>query len=330
MWETGFGRQLLPGVVLSGCIAAAASVISSRYGVPAMLMGLLLGMACHFLNESPRLHKGLELVAGPALRFGVALLGIRVAFSDLTHLGWQPLVFLACAVGMTIGVGVIGARLMRIDRSFGVLTGGAVAICGASAAMAISSVLPLSEARQKMTLFTVIGVAGLSTVAMIFYPVVGQLLDFSDRDMGFFIGASIHDVAQVVGAGFSVSKEAGNVAVLIKLFRVAMLVPVVLAISWWFSEVKSSTPNTHRLPRVPIFLLGFIALFCLNSTVALPSAMVTTLSHSASILLLMAISALGVRTSLKEVMGIGPRPMILLVMETLFLALLVIAFLNYA
>jgi len=126
-----------------------------------MLMGLLLGMACHFLSELPRFAAGLEWVSGPALRFGVALLGVRVAFTDLAQVGWQPLMFLVGAIFAVLGVGIIGARMLRIDSSFGVLTGGSVAICGASAAMAIASVLPATEARQKMTLFTVIGVAGL-------------------------------------------------------------------------------------------------------------------------------------------------------------------------
>jgi len=294
-----------------------------------MLMGLLLGMACHFLSELPRFAAGLEWVSGPALRFGVALLGVRVAFTDLAQVGWQPLMFLVGAIFAVLGVGVVGARMLRIDSSFGVLTGGSVAICGASAAMAIASVLPATESRQKMTLFTVIGVAGLSTVAMIFYPVVGELLGFDDKDMGFFIGATIHDVAQVVGAGFSVSHEAGNAAVLIKLFRVAMLVPVVIMIAWWFSG-RTSPSRGRQLPRIPVFLLGFVALFCLNSLVRLPPVFVNGISASASILLLMAISALGVRTSLKELLEIGPKPAMLLAAETSTLAVLIIGFLRYA
>jgi hypothetical protein len=140
-------------------------------------------------------------MAGPALRMGVALLGARLAFSDLAQLGWEPIAFLVFAVGVTIFSGVLCAQLMGVGRKLGVLTGGSVAICGASAAMAISSVLPESEDRRRATLFTVIGVASLSTVAMIFYPLLGDILGMDDEAMGFFIGATIHDVAQVVGAG---------------------------------------------------------------------------------------------------------------------------------
>ena len=165
-----------PGVLVTGALAAVASVLSVRYGAPAMLMGLLLGMAFHFASDMTKVTAGTELMAGPALRVGVALLGARLAFSDLAQLGWEPIVFLVFAVGATISSGVLCAQLMGVDRKLGVLTGGSVAICGASAAMAISSVLPETEDRRRATLFTVIGVASLSTVAMILYPLLGLSL----------------------------------------------------------------------------------------------------------------------------------------------------------
>jgi len=320
-------RRYGPGMLMTGGLALAASVLSARYGAPAMLMGLLLGMAFHFVSESPRLAAGLRVMAGPALRIGVALLGVRLGVSDLAQLGWAPILFLVFAVAATIFVGMICARVLGVERELGVLTGGAVAICGASAAMAISSVLPDAERQQRATLFTVIGVASLSTVAMIFYPVLGDVLALDDRNMGFFMGAAIHDVAQVVGAGYSVSQQAGDLAVMVKLFRVAMLVPVVALIAIAFSVSASPGSGGRRLPTVPLFLLGFLLFFGANTVGAIPADMIVLLSDTASILLLMAITALGVRTSLKEVLAIGFRPIILLCAETLFLATLVLGYL---
>jgi len=321
-------QQYLPGVMVSAALAIAATVVSSRYGAPAMLMGLLLGMACHFVGDIKRMQLGLDLMAGPALRFGVALLALRLTFSDLVQLGWQSVLFLIAAIGLTIIMGVISARLLKVDRVLGILTGGAVAICGASAAMAIASVLPESENKQKLTSFTVIGVASFSTFAMIFYPVIGNYLRLDDQAMGFFIGAAIHDVAQVVGAGYSVSLESGDAATLVKLFRVAMLMPVVALITVWITTSHSDPTVSRRIPRVPLFLLGFLVLFTANSTGWIPVPVSQSLAGMAPVLLLLAITALGMKTSLRDIIEIGVRPVVLLGLETLFLAALVLIFLG--
>ena len=180
-----------PGVAVATAVALAASFIAQRYGAPAMLMGLLLGMAFHFLNETPRVGPGLELAAVKALRLGVALLGLRLTVADVASLGWTPVLLVIFAVLATLLFGVVLSRILGCDRQLGVLTGGSVAICGASAAMAISSVLPKGPDTQRQTLFTIIGVTSLSTIAMVLYPIIGDVLQLNDQEMGVFIGATI-------------------------------------------------------------------------------------------------------------------------------------------
>ena len=190
--------------------------------------------------------------------------------------------------------------------------------------MAISAALPESEAKQRQTRFTVIGVTTFSTVAMVFYPIFGDLLHFTPTDMGFFIGATIHDVAQVVWAGYSVSSETGDLATFVKLLRVAMLVPVVMGIAFLCRATPQAQGDARAAsPSFPLFLLGFIVLFLLNNTVSLPGALTQRISQLASGLLLLAVTALGVRTSLREVASIGWRPVALLGGETLFLAVMI-------
>ena len=317
-------RVIAPGVALSVVLALFASAISHRYGAPAMLMGLLLGLSCHFLATMGRFATGLVWVSGPCLRFGVALLGLRFSIAEVAVLGWPAVSAVCAAVFMTLGFGIVWSRVLGCDRELGLLTGGAVGICGASAAMAISAVLPESEAKQRQTLFTVIGVTAFSTAAMVFYPIVGDVLGFTETDMGFFVGATIHDVAQVVGAGYSVSSETGDLATFVKLLRVAMLVPIVMAIAF-LCRVSAGQDGAHQAstPAIPMFLLGFIILFVLNNTVALPDAVTEGASYLATGLLLLAVTAIGVRTSLSEVASIGWRPIILLGGETLFLAVMI-------
>ena len=319
--------QYFPGVAVATAVALAASFIAQRYGAPAMLMGLLLGMAFHFLNETPRVGPGLELVAVKALRLGVALLGLRLTVADVASLGWTPVLLVVCAVLATLLFGVVLGRLLGCERQLGVLTGGSVAICGASAAMAISSVLPKGPDTQRQTLFTVIGVTSLSTIAMVLYPIIGDVLQFNDQEMGIFIGATIHDVAQVVGAGYSVSPTTGDLGTFIKLLRVAMLVPVVLVIGIIFRNKVSAAADREKAPAFPLFLIGFIVLFAVNSTGLIPGDVIQPVANLAPALLLVAIAALGIRTSMQEVMTIGLKPVLLIVGETLFIAAIIVAYL---
>ena len=322
-------QRFSPGVGVAAVIALAASFLANRYGAPAMLLGLLLGMAFNFLAETPKLLPGIDFSATQILRLGVALLGLRLTMDDLTALGWGPIVMVFTAVIATMLVGVLLARVLKVDLKVGILTGGAVGICGASAAMAISSALPQGPETKRQTLFTVIGVTALSTIAMVLYPVIGGLLQFSDADMGLFIGATIHDVAQVVGAGYSVSTETGDLGTFVKLLRVAMLVPVVLVIGIVIRSGAQGTSTRGISAPVPWFLVMFLMLFVMNSAGYMPPAVARPLADSASLLLLLAIAALGIRTSLKEVMTIGFRPVILLLGETLFLAAVVVAYLMW-
>jgi len=322
-----YWQRYFPGLAVAGTIALAATFLSQRYGAPAMLMSLLLGMAFHFLNDAPRVGPGLELAAVQALRVGVALLGLRLTFSEVSSLGWTPVFLVTAAVATTLLVGAVLSRILGCDRQLGILTGGAVAICGASAAMAISSVLPEGPDTKRHTLFTIIGVTSLSTVAMVLYPVIGDALRFDDAEMGLFIGATIHDVAQVVGAGYSVSPAAGDLATFIKLLRVAMLVPVVLLLGLLYRGRHPSGQKKGKGPAVPLFLIGFVALFLLNSSGLVPQTAVQPIADLAPLLLLVAIAALGIRTSMQDVMTIGLKPVLLIVGETVFIAGLVAGFL---
>ena len=151
------------------------------------------------------------------LRLGVALLGLKITVGEVASLGWPPIILVLAAISLTILASIAAAKWMGFDPRFGVLSGGATAICGASAAMALSAALPDHPKKEQATLFTVVGVSILSTVAMIAYPAITRLLGFDDVHAGIFFGATIHDVAQVVGAGFAVSPETGNVATIVKL-----------------------------------------------------------------------------------------------------------------
>ena len=304
------------GFLLACLVAAAAQFLSEHYGAPAMLMALLIGMAFNFLAADPLCAPGLAATSTTLLRSGVALLGFKLSVAELTELGFRSFAVVLGLMALTIGFGVVMAPLLKRRWRFGLLTGGSVAICGASAALAISALLPKGKQLEQDTLFTVVAVTALSTMAMIFYPALFAMLGLSDAQSGFLIGATVHDVAQVVGAGYSISETAGNIGTIVKLQRVVML-PVVLLI-----VILVSGEGQAKSLRLPGFVLAFLGCFALNSTGLVPSQVAALAAAGSQWLLLIAISALGVRTSLAAVFSLGPRHLILIVAETVFLLLM--------
>ncbi|SDD64830.1 YeiH family protein [Kordiimonas lacus] len=310
-----------PGFIISLTIGLAASFLSEHYGAPAMLFALLLGMAMSFLFEDPKARPGIEFTGSTILRIGVALLGFRIAFSDVVALGWPTVTMVALGVGSTILFGVLVARLLGMSSRFGGLTGGAVAICGASAALAISAVLPKGKNLEQDTIFTVVGVTTLSTLAMILYPMISAFFGLNDAEAGIFIGATIHDVAQVVGAGYSISPEAGDLATLTKLMRVALLLPVVFMFIMVF---RNSPSEGKKPPLLPPFLAAFVLFVVINSFVPLPEVVTENLTAFSRVCLITSIAAIGLKSDLKKVMHVGLKPVLLMVAETVWLAGLIL------
>ena len=315
-------RVVYPGVLVAVTIALAATWLSQHYNAPVMLYGLLIGMAFHFLHEEGRCVAGIEFSSKAILRLGVALLGVRVTAEQIMSLGPQPILIVVVGVISTISLGLLVAPRLGRSKAFGVLSGGAVAICGASAALAIASVLPKSKDSERDTILTVVTVTALSTVAMIIYPLIAVRLGLTETQAGVFLGGTIHDVAQVVGAGYSISPAAGDVATYVKLLRVAMLAPVVFAIS--IVATRSVQGGGGKIPTPPLFLLGFAALVAINSLGFLPKPVVTAATGASSWCLVTAIAALGMKTSFKDVFAVGWRPIAMMVGETLWIGALVL------
>jgi uncharacterized integral membrane protein (TIGR00698 family) len=317
------GRSYVPGLMFSVVIGMAATFVSAAYGGPTVLFALLFGMAFNFISEDSRLSAGVAFASRSVLRLGVAALGARITVEQIIGLGWRAMAGVSAAVVLTICFGYLAAHALGLKRRFGVLTAGAVAICGASAAAAIAAVLPRHELHERDTAFTIIGVTTLSTVAMVLYPLIAHVLHFTPSQAGVFLGGTIHDVAQVVGAGYSVSQETGDVATIIKLLRVALLVPTVVVIAVLSSRV-SAARSKDKPPLLPAFLVAFIALVIINSLHFVPPIVQATLSDLSRWCIVIAIAALGVKTSLAALAAVGHRAIGLIVAETVFIAAFVL------
>jgi uncharacterized integral membrane protein (TIGR00698 family) len=330
LWSPGNLRRAAPGVALCAAIAAVAFVADKqsflRFGaiwIPPLILTLVIGMALQPLSDNATLKPGIEFAGRTLLRVGVALYGARLTLGQLVDGGPLPVLIALAAVTATIVFGAWAARLFGLSRDFGLLTGCATGVCGAAAAMAASAVLPKHANSDRDLAFTVMGVNFLSTVVMVIYPTLQGVLGYSLFEMGVFLGGAIHDVAQVAGAGQTLGSQVLADSIITKLLRVAFLLPAIAGIAWWVARSGEAAGDAR--PSPPVFLFGFLALAGLNSLGVVPPAVKAAVADISSFLIIAAIAALGIKTSLLALARIGVAPVMLLVTQTAFIGVLVVS-----
>jgi uncharacterized integral membrane protein (TIGR00698 family) len=322
------GSIIAPGIASTLIVALAATYLSDHYHAPPVIFALLLGMALNQLSAEARYAPGINVSARNLLRISVALLGLRITFGQVGDLGWSTAAMVIVTVPLTIGFGWVLAKAMKFDGRYGVLSGGAVGICGASAAMAIAVAWPRKDS-ERDTVVVIACITTFSTIAMVLYPALLSHLHWDPLQTGRFLGGSIHDVAQVVAAGYATSPQAGDSATIVKLMRVAMLLPVVLIITLVAARGNGRQELAQdKVALLPGFLIAFVILAALNgfSLVAKPVAAVLT--EASKWLLVISVAALGMKTSLREMMAVGTTAIALIAAETVFLALLVLGWIT--
>lgn len=307
---------LAPGIILSALVAAigyiAAPFVAKAVPIPNMVIALVVGIALNPLAARPAVQPGMNFCVKTLLRWAVALLGLRIGLGEIAALGLQTAVLIVISMAATVASGFVFARWYGRSAGFGALVGVGTAVCGASATLATSTVVPEYKGKAADIAFVVVAVNALATLAMLVYPPLCIVLGFDAQTTGVMLGGTIHDVAQVVGAGYAVSEPAGNTAVIVKLFRVFLLLPVVLSVGWYFTRMGMRHGEAH-VP-VPVFAIVFLLLCVLNSAMPLVPSWMPVYAPVKSVLveistwgLLLAIGALGLGTSVKTIIGLGWR-----------------------
>ena len=326
LWASG--RIATPGLAATIVVALASTYLSDHYRAPPVIFALLLGMALNTLSAEPRYRPGIDLSARVLLRISVALLGLRITFAQVGELGWSTAAMVLVTVPATIGFGMLMARALKLDSRFGVLSGGAVGICGASAAMAIAVAWPRKDT-ERDTVVVIACITTYSTIAMILYPALLGHLTLDATQTGRILGGSIHDVAQVIAAGYASSQRAGDAATIVKLMRVAMLLPVVLTITVKTAErlkIAAAADKTAfgKVALIPGFLVAFVVLTALNGFSLVPPTLAAALADVSKWLLVVAVAALGMKTNARDLVAVGRAALVLVAAETLFLGLAVV------
>ena len=313
-----------PGLLVALLIAGIATLAARRLHWPDMIVALGLGLVLAQTLRGARWRPGFDFAARPILRLGIALLAFRVTLAQLATLGWPTVAtVLVCIVAVFAAAWVL-ARVLGIAPWFAAVAATSVAICGASAALAAAAALPKRPRLHDATLFVCVAVSLIGTIAMILYPTLAHLAGWNSAATAVFLGASIHEVAQVVGAAFALSPEQGELATLTKLLRVAMLAPVVMLLRWRFARAEASA-ESGTAPRgvqaLPWFLVAFVVLVVAGSIVTWPPLIVEIAALLSRLCLVTAIAALGLLTHTGSLLRLGWRPVVLMIALTGVIAL---------
>lgn len=309
----------LPGLGVTGIAALAAAWLGDHYGAPLMLMGLLIGLAFNFLNADARLHAGLGFASKTLLRWGIVLVGLQVTIWQIAALGPVSFLVIGGIILVTMGAGTLVSRSLGLGAAFGTLAGGSVAICGASAALALSAALGDKRVNQAQLTLVLVAVSAASAFAMSAYPILSEAIGLEPRAAGFLLGASIHDVAQALGAGYSLGEVEGQTAAIVKLTRVALLAPTLLLVTLVVS--RDGEKGSGAAP-VPWFIVAFVLLTAANSFVSLPRDVAEAAKLGTTALLLLAVVATGIRSPMHLLLEQGWRASMPVVAATIISFLL--------
>ncbi|OHD09284.1 YeiH family protein [Sphingopyxis sp. RIFCSPHIGHO2_12_FULL_65_19] len=299
--------SLFPGLAACAAASGAAAWLSDHYGFPIILLGLLVGLALNFIAANEATHRGLDFASRSFLRLGIVVLGLQVTFMQIAVLGPVPFAALIVIMGVTMGAGFVGARLSGQTAYAGLLAGGATAICGASAALALYGVIGKQRLPQAQFALTLVGVSLASALAMTLYPLLAARFGLSDAQAGFLIGASVHDVAQAIGGGYAFSDAAGASATIVKLARVALLAPVVALVGLLLRPEDGGEQRIWRRLALPWFIVAFFAMVTLNSLAPIPDVVRGGALTASKALLLLAVTATAMRTRMDLLLDMGWR-----------------------
>lgn len=308
--------KYIRGTVLSVGIALSAYVIS-RF-LPEGILGetliaLLLGMLLNPIFERlSGFQDGINWTSKKILRAGIICAGITLSFSQVVQAGKYALILLAFTLATAFGVGYICKKVFKINWKLASLLSVSTAICGGTA---VATVGPTIKAKDSDIAYAISVTFIFDIITVIAFPWIGKLLGLGDTGYGLWIGTAVNDTSSVVAAGYAFSDAAGALATIVKLTRTLFIVPIVLIFAWIYAKKEAvekdvSKPSVNIQKIFPWFILGFLAFVAIRSTGFVPDAVVSGVAFSSKFLLSMALAAIGLKTSIKEVAGIGIKPMV--------------------
>ncbi|MFV8252214.1 YeiH family protein [Aerococcus viridans] len=312
------GKNLIPGLSLSALVAVIAIALSSLLPgdiIGATVMALLVGMALNpFFMKHQQLYSGVTFSSKKILRLGIILMGVNLNFAEVWDVGKYALFLMTFTMLTAFGVGNLIGKFFGVNWKLTNLLAVSTAICGGSAVAAVG---PVIKAKHEDITYAISATFIFDIITVIIFPWIGIALGMSDTGYGHWIGTAVNDTSSVVAAGYAFSQLGGNVAVIVKLTRTLFIIPYVLVFSVINERLENKAQGTNHHTPVdlrkifPYFIILFLVVVALRSTGIIPDAIAPSISSASKFSMIMALSAIGLTTSFKDIKKIGPKPMIL-------------------
>ncbi len=320
-----FCAEKTKGLLFIGMIAIASYAIvnlpwMAQTGISSLVIAIILGIVVGNLWHHPHTYTpGVQFAAKRLLRLAIILYGFRISFQQIASVGISALILDIIVVVSTLIIGYsISRTFLKLDRDLSLLISAGAAICGAAAVLAMEDVLKSEPYKTAAAIATVVL---FGTLSMFLYPFLQHLgvFGFDVYQFGVFSGASIHEVAQALVAGTNISAETGKIAVIVKMIRVLLLVPVLFVLALIFNRLQQKTNQKKSSLIIPWFAVGFVIVIGFNSLNLFSSALVDVINQFDIILLTMAMAAIGVETKIKKIKQLGMKPFYLALILFLWL-----------
>lgn len=310
--------NIAPGLLLSACVATLAMFLSSLIPgdiIGATVMALLVGMALNpIINKYKQFNAGVSYTGKMVLRIGIVLMGVNMNFSEVLDVGKYSLFVMIFTMATAFGAGNLIGKIFGMNWKLTNLLSVSTAICGGSAVAAVG---PVIKAKDEDVAYAISSTFIFDVLTVVVIPWIGVALGMSAMGYGLWVGTAVNDTSSVVAAGYAFSEFAGNTAVIVKLTRTLFIIPYVLIFSIITErlEAKSELAQGRRsinLKKIfPYFIILFLVVVALRSTGMIPNTLVPALSKTSKFSMVMALSAIGLKTSFRDIRDIGFKPMLL-------------------
>lgn len=310
-------KKIISGILLCMAIALLATLVNRMLPVDLIgiaLISLLLGMVLNPVISKYKFYRqGIDWTSKKILRIGIILTGITLSFSQVFQAGKYALLLMLFTLTTAFGVGYICRKIFKINWKLSGLLSVSTAICGGTA---VATLGPVIEADDKEVAYALSATFIFDLLTVISFPWIGTLIGLSDTSYGLWIGTAVNDTSSVVAAGYAFSDAAGALATIVKLTRTLFIVPIVLIFSWIHTKRKVQNDDSQKQTKVkvikifPWFILGFLMVVGIRSSELLSESAIGIISGLSKFFLATALGAIGLKTSFKEVAGVGVKPMI--------------------
>lgn len=303
----------LPGILIAAVIAVPAWLIGKAVPIiGSPVLGILFGMLLAFIKRPERFNEGISFTSKKLLQYAIILLGFEMNLFNIFSVGKQTLLLMLFTLSASFLTAVLIGKLLKLDSNTKTLIGVGSAICGGSA---IAATAPVIKAKDEEIAQSISTIFLFNVIAAFLFPFLGHILGMNDNNFGLWAGTAVNDTSSVVAAGYSFSDAAGKLAVIVKLTRTLMIVPITLILAVITSKKSAESDeggsNYNIVKIFPWFVLGFLAASVIRTFTPMPTTVSSALSQGGKFIIVMAMAAIGLNTNIIKLVKNGFKPILL-------------------